>query len=492
MKATPPVQKNDVLELPIQGLTADGRGVGRMGGYAIFVQGALPGETVRCHVIKANRGYGVAKLLQVLTSSPHRQEPVCPAYARCGGCALQHMAYAAQLEAKRAQVQDALARLGGFDGLAVEPVLGMEAPWHYRNKGSFPAGTGPNGLEIGFFAPHSHRLVSLEDCAIQDPRVMAAALAIRDWARAWDVPAYDEANGRGVLRHAMARASDAGVLAVVVTAGPLPHQDALVDLLRQRVPGLIGVVHNQNDANSNVILGARYTTLWGEARLPVTICGLDFSVSAASFLQVNPTQTQRLYETALSMLGLKGNETVLDVYCGIGTISLLLARHVNKVIGIESVQAAVEDAARNAEANGIQNAQFRCGLAEALLPQLVEQGLHPDAMVIDPPRKGCDPAALQAILKSGVPRLIYVSCDPATLARDCKLLSQGGLHPQLVQPVDMFPHTGHVETVVLLSKGEIDSKKVRVEFSLENMDMSGFQKGATYEQIKAYVQEHTG
>lgn len=423
-----------------------------MGGYAVFVQGALPGEVVRCHVIKANRGYGVAKLLQVLTSSPHRQEPLCPAYARCGGCALQHMTYAAQLEAKRAQVQDALQRLGGFDGLTVEPVLGMETPWHYRNKGSFPAGTGPDGVAIGFFAPHSHRLVPLEDCRIQDPRVMGAALAIRDWARQWDVPAYDEATGQGTLRHAMARASDAGVLAVVVTAGPLPHQDALVDLLRQRVPGLIGVVHNRNDADSNVILGPAYVTLWGEARLPVTICGLDFSVSAASFLQVNPLQTQRLYETALSMLELQGKETVLDVYCGIGTISLLLARHAKKVLGIESVPPAVEDAARNAEVNGIQHAQFLCGLAETLLPQLVQQGLRPDAMVIDPPRKGCDPAALQAILESGVPRLVYISCDPATLARDCKLLAQGGLYPRQVQPVDMFPHTGHVETVVLLEK----------------------------------------
>ena len=328
----------------------------------------------------------------------------------------------------------------------------METPWHYRNKGSFPAGTGQDGVAIGFFAPHSHRLVPLEDCLIQDPRVMGAALAIRDWARQWDVPAYDEATGQGTLRHAMARASEAGVLAVVVTAGPLPYQDALVDLLRQRVPGLIGVVHNRNDADSNVILGPAYVTLWGEARLPVSICGLDFSVSAASFLQVNPVQTQRLYETALSMLNLQGKETVLDVYCGIGTISLLLARHAKKVIGIESVQPAVEDAARNAEVNGIQNAQFLCGLAETLLPQLVQQGLRPDAMVIDPPRKGCDPAALQAILASGVPRLIYISCDPATLARDCKILAQGGLYPQQVQPVDMFPHTGHVETVVLLSK----------------------------------------
>ena len=491
MKATPPVQKNDVLELPIHGLTADGRGVGRMGGYAIFVQGALPGETVRCHVIKANRGYGVAKLLQVLISSPDRQEPACLAYARCGGCALQHMAYDAQLRAKQAQIQDALQRLGGFDGLKVQPVLGMDEPWHYRNKGSFPAGTGPDGVAIGFFAPHSHRLVPLEDCAIQDPRVMAAALAIRDWARQWNIPSYDEATGQGTLRHAMARASDAGVLAVVVTAGPLPHQDALVDLLRQRVPRLTGVVHNRNDADSNVILGPSYVTLWGEARLPVTICGLDFSVSAASFLQVNPTQTQRLYETVLSMLGLQGNETVLDVYCGIGTISLLLARHAKKVIGIESVQPAVEDAAMNAKANGIKNAEFLCGLAEALLPQLVEQGLHPDAVVIDPPRKGCEPVALQAILASGVSRLIYVSCDPATLARDCKILAQGGLYPRQVQPVDMFPHTGHVETVVLLSK--LNTKQhIEVELNLDELDLTSAESKATYDEIKAYVLEHTG
>ncbi len=452
MKRMPPIQKNDMLELPIQGLTADGQGVGRIGSYAVFVKGALPGEVVRAHTIKANSSYGVAKLVQVLKPSPDRVSPRCPAYARCGGCSLQHLSYEAQLRAKTEQVRDALARLGGFSEIQVQPALGMEEPWAYRNKGSFPVALGEEGLQIGFFAPHSHRLVPLESCYIQDPGVMAAALAIRDWAREWQVPPYDEERHTGILRHAMARASQQGVLAVVVTTGPLPHKEALVEKLRRAVPGLVGIVHNRNRAASNVILGKEYETIWGSGRLQVRLCGLDFSVSPASFLQVNPRQTQRLYEKALDMLALRGGETVLDVYCGIGTISLLLARHAGHVTGVENVPEAVEDARMNARNNGIENVDFICAPAEEALPGLVEARGPLDAILLDPPRKGCDPAALQAILKSGAPRLVYVSCDPATLARDCRILAQGGYLPRFVQPVDMFPHTAHVECVVLMSK----------------------------------------
>lgn len=452
MKQTPPLQKNDMLELPIQGLTADGRGVGRMGGYAVFVAGALPGELVRAHMIKANSGYGVAKLLEVLEASPSRVEPRCPVFAKCGGCALQHLDYQGQLAAKQAQVRDAMARLGGFGDIAVEAVLGMEEPWRYRNKGSFPVGTGPAGAEVGFYAPHSHRLTPLSDCCIQDARVMAAALAIRDWARTYGVPVYQEESGRGLLRHAMARSSDLGVLAVVVAAGPLPHRAELVELLRDRVPGLTGVVYNHNPAASNVILGKDYETLWGSGRLEVPLCGLHFCVSAASFLQVNPLQTERLYERALALLNLQKSDTVADVYCGIGTISLLLAQRAGRVIGVESVADAVEDARQNARANQIHNVEFLCAQAEEALPRLVAGGLRPNAILLDPPRKGCGEAALKAVVQSGAQRVLYVSCDPATLARDCRALAQGGFVPQRVQPVDMFPHTGHVECVVLLSR----------------------------------------
>lgn len=450
-KRTPPIQKNDMLELPIKGLTADGQGVGRVEGYAVFVAGALPGEVVRAHVIKAGSGYGVAKLTSILRESPSRVAPPCPAFARCGGCALQHLDYGAQLAAKRDQVRDALVRLGGFSDIEVEPALGMEDPWRYRNKGSFPVGTGEMGVEIGFFVPHSHRLVPLGDCPIQDERVMAAALAIRDWARRYDVPPYEEEAHCGILRHAMARASAQGVMAVVVTTGELPYKQELLDLLCARVPCLTGVVHNRNPEASNVILGESYETIWGSGHLFVTFCGLRFAVSAASFLQVNPIQAETLYTTALAMLDLRGEETVADVYCGIGAISLLLARRAGRVIGIENVPMAVEDAKQNALANGLFNVEFICAPAEEALPKLISSGLRPDVIVVDPPRKGCDASALSAILQSGARRLLYISCDPATLARDCRFLAQGGFAPRHIQPVDMFPHTAHVETCVLLS-----------------------------------------
>lgn len=454
-KRTPPIEKNDMLELPIEGLTADGQGVGRVEGYAVFVAGALPGELVRAHVIKAGSGYGVAKLISVLKQNENRVEPPCPVFARCGGCTLQHLDYATQLQAKTEQVRDALVRLGGFADVWVEPALGMDDPWRYRNKGSFPAAMGEAGVEIGFFAPRSHRLVALEDCPIQDERVMAAALAVRDWAREFGVQPYDEETHTGTLRHAMARASGEGVMAVVVTTGELPHRDALIAALKARVPGLTGIVHNINPQVSNVILGERYETIWGSGRLPVTLCGLRFNVSAASFLQVNPGQTEALYNAALSMLDLQGQETVADVYCGIGTISLLLAQRAKRVIGIENVPEAVEDAKQNALLNGRFNAEFIAAPAEAALPELVASGLALDAIVLDPPRKGCDAAVLAAIAQSGAPRVLYISCDPATLARDCKTLAQSGFSIKRVQPLDMFPHTGHVESLVLMSKSNV-------------------------------------
>ena len=290
----------------------------------------------------------------------------------------------------------------------------------------------------------------------------------------------------------MVRESSSGVIVMVVTAGKLPHDIELVEMLRASIPHLIGVVHNLNKADTNIILGNRFTTLWGNERLPVTVCGHSFQVSMPSFLQVNPVQTEVLYSYALDFLDLNGGERVADVYCGIGTITLMLAEHAKEVIGIECVPEAISDANRSASENGIANAKFICGNAENVLPRLVSGGTKLDCAVIDPPRKGCDEAVLKALAQSGVSRIVYISCNPATLARDCRMLADMGYCVEKIQPVDMFPWTYHVETVVLLSKGEIDSKKVRVEFSLEDMDMSGFQKGATYEQIKAYVLEHTG
>lgn len=490
-----PIEKNDDIEFTIDALGSEGQGIGRVDGYTVFVPLALPGEKIRAHVIKTTSGYGVAKLTEVMEPSKDRAQQDCPAYPRCGGCSMRHMSYAAQLAAKTKQVRDAFIRLGRFDGseINVQPCHGMEHPDRYRNKGSFPYGYDENHCIVpGFFSPRSHRIVPIADCPIQSENIMAAVRVVTDWAREYNITPYDEQKRCGLLRHCMVRESSSGVIVMVVTAGKLPYDIELVEMLRASIPHLIGVVHNLNKADTNIILGNRFTTLWGNERLPVTVCGHSFQVSMPSFLQVNPVQTEVLYSYALDFLDLNGGERVADVYCGIGTITLMLAEHAKEVIGIECVPEAISDANRSASENGIANAKFICGNAEDVLPRLVSGGTKLDCAVIDPPRKGCDEAVLKALAQSGVSRIVYISCNPATLARDCRMLADMGYCVEKIQPVDMFPWTYHVETVILLSKGEIDSKKVRVEFSLEDMDMSGFQKGATYEQIKAYVLEHTG
>ncbi len=329
--------------------------------------------------------------------------------------------------------------------------IGMAEPWRYRNKGSFPFGY-QDTVQFGFFAPRSHRLIPFTDCMIQHPAIVSAAQSVRAWANENHISVYDEQTHMGSLRHCMARVSkDGRVMVVVVTHGKLPHKDELIQRLTKDVQGVCGIYHNRNDQRTNAILGDSFQLLWGAESMEDCIAGLQFKVSPASFLQVNPLQTEKLYATVLDYLQLDASETLIDVYCGIGTISLLAAQRLKKVLGIENVQAAVADAKANALRNHITNASFVCGDAERLLPSLIADGLRPDAIVVDPPRKGCEQAALQAIADSGARRLVYVSCNPATLARDCALLHEMGFTLLRAQPVDMFPQTTHVETCVLLS-----------------------------------------
>lgn len=450
----PPVERNDDIILEIDALGAEGEGIGRVDGYAVFVPGALPGELVAAHVIKANSGYGVAKLMEVLTPAPERVEPPCAIFHKCGGCTLQHLEYSAQLSYKRKTVEDALTRLGGLKDSTVLPVVGMDEPWQYRNKGSFPLAEIDGRVQAGFFAPRSHRLVPTEDCLIQKEAGLLAMLSVRDWANAHGVQAYNEQTDKGLLRHVVTRTSVNGeVMAVIVaTSASIPEKQALIETLRDRVEGLKSIYLNIQKGQTNVILGAEYRLLWGEPYITETLCGLSFSISPASFLQVNPVQTEKLYQKALDLLALNGTEWVVDAYCGIGTITLLLAKHAREVIGIENVPEAVEDAKRNAEQNGIPNARFLCAPAEEALPKLLADGVKVDALVLDPPRKGAEEAFLRAVIESGVPRIVYVSCNPATLARDCKILAEGGYKVETVQPFDLFPQTAHVETVVLMSR----------------------------------------
>ena len=481
------LQKNQLHTVTITGYTAEGLGVARIDGQVVFVHNAVRGEVCNVRILKALRHNAFARVEELLERSPARREPDCPHYPACGGCDFRHLSYEEELEAKRQRVEDALRRVGGAD-VAVEEILGAEAVDGYRNKCQFPVS--PAG-KAGFYRARSHDVVPALDCRLQAPQANAIAAAVEAYLREYRVPAYDETAGTGLLRHIYVRTNQAGqALACLVANGRrLPREDALVQAIRAACPETVGIVLNVNTRDTNVVLGDRYRTLWGEDTLTDVLCGLTFRLSVPSFYQVNRAQAERLYGKAVEFAGLTGRETALDLYCGAGTITLALARRAARVIGAEIVPEAIENAVENARTNGVDNAEFFCGDAGAVAQRLAAQRLKPDVVVVDPPRKGLGEEVVPVIAAMGPGRVVYVSCDPGTLARDVRRFAEQGYQAVRAAAVDLFPRTRHVETVVLLSKGEIDSQKVRVEFSLEDMDMSGFQKGATYGQIKAYVLE---
>ena len=516
--------KNDIVTVKIEDIGTEGEGIGKLEGFTLFVKDAVMGDVVEARLVKVKKNYAYARLEKVLTSSPLRVKPVCPYHKQCGGCQIQAMSYEAQLQFKENKVKNNLVRIGGFDQLFIEsvmePVVGMEQPWHYRNKAQFPVGTDKDGRIItGFYAGRTHSIIANTDCALgveENEPILQKVLAYMQNEK---VSAYDETTGQGLVRHILIRkgfTSGEIMVCLVINGKSLPKEDRLVSTLRE-IPGMTSIWLNYNTKNTNVIMGTEGKVLWGQNTITDVIhrrsieeinsgkdClrydskenapqGITFAISPLSFYQVNPIQTEKLYSLALEYAGLTGEETVWDLYCGIGTISLFMAQCAKEVHGVEIVPQAIEDARKNAERNHIENATFYVGKAEEVLPRLYEEEhIFADVICVDPPRKGCDEACLNTIIKMAPKRIVYVSCDSATLARDLKYLCENGYEIRKVRAVDQFGQTVHVETVVLLSKGEIDSKKVRVEFSLEDMDMSGFQKGATYEQIKAYVLEHSG
>lgn len=488
--------KNQCFEMTCDAFGQDAQGVCRHEGMAVFVPGLLPGERALVRIVKPEKRYAFGRVEKLLEKSPSRAEPFCPIYKRCGGCVCQHMTYEASLAFKRQQVQDLLRRVGGLS-IEVPPVWGMAHPFGYRNKGAYPVAQTDGAPACGFFAPRSHDLVPLPEngCAIQGEDSARATQAVLNWMRENSVPAYDEQTGRGLVRHIMTRSTTSGELmvVVVVTRADIPKASRLIELLRAAVPGLCSVCLSVNSRRTNVILGTDIRVLWGKAAMEDTLCGLRFSVSPLSFFQVNPQQTERLYGLALEYASLTGAETVVDAYCGAGTISLLLAQKAKKVIGIEIVPEAIQNANENAARNGIANAEFHVGATEELLPKLVENGLRPDVIVLDPPRKGCDPAVLQAIIAAAPKRVVYVSCGAPTLARDAKLLAEGGYAAEKVQCVDMFCWTGAVETVMLLSKLS-DARHIDIHVDMNELDVTPAesQTAATYDDIKAYVREHRG
>ena len=565
-----PLKTGDEIEIEITALSSGGHGIGRYQGFAVFVPFTWMGDHITAQITKVQKNYAEAKLVDILIPSPERVEPPCPAFGNCGACSLMHASYSAQLEAKRRIVQDAFERIGGISGVTVKPTIGMDTPLCYRNKASFPFGNHNGRVVFGCYEKRSHRLIPLDGCLIQNEKSIIAMKTLCKWANDFGIRAYDPTptgsmgNGRrrardasavsstntkkqGILRHGVIRCTEGGTMVIVVTTGKLPHRDELVERLLSAIPDIKSIIHNVNPNDTNLIMGRETRVVFGSDTVIEDLNSLSFAVSAQSFLQVNPKQTIVLYNAAIDALELNMSDSVIDLYCGIGTISLIMAKRVKKVLGIEAVPAAIEDAKRNAVRNKLNNASFICGSVEDVLPKILrhgsvrhgvsaqmtdngngienrafecgsiktespesegslpacdsaEGGTYPGtlgagkeftALVLDPPRVGVDKAAIDAIAASGIGRIAYVSCNPATLARDCKLLCAGGYVINSVQPVDMFPETEHVETVCLLSK--LNAKQhIEINLDMDELYLTDAEKKATYQEIKDYVLEHSG
>ena len=515
--------KNDIVTVKIEDIGTEGEGIGKLEGFTLFVKDAVMGDVVEARLVKVKKNYAYARLEKVLTSSPLRVKPVCPYHKQCGGCQIQAMSYEAQLQFKENKVKNNLVRIGGFDQIFIESVMesvvGMEQPWHYRNKAQFPVGTDKDGRIItGFYAGRTHSIIANTDCALgveENEPILQKVLAYMQNEK---VSAYDETTGQGLVRHILIRkgfTSGEIMVCLVINGKSLPKEDRLVSTLRE-IPGMTSIWLNYNTKNTNVIMGTEGRVLWGQNTITDVIhrrsieeinsgkdClrydskenapqGITFAISPLSFYQVNPIQTEKLYSLALEYAGLTGEETVWDLYCGIGTISLFMAQCAKEVHGVEIVPQAIEDARKNAECNHIENATFYVGKAEEVLPRLYEEEhIFADVICVDPPRKGCDEACLNTIIKMAPKRIVYVSCDSATLARDLKYLCENGYEIRKVRAVDQFGQTVHVETVVKLSLKK-DTPKIEVTMEPDEESNYTSEEKATYSKIKEYVKEKYG
>ena len=502
------MEKNQPATVTIEDMTENGEGIGKVDGYTLFIKDAVIGDVAEVKVTRAKKTYGYARLMKVLTPSPDRVEPLCPVAGPCGGCQLQAMSYKSQLRFKRKKVQDHLERIGGFRGIEVPPVLGMERPFAYRNKAQYPVGRNKDGeIVMGFYAGRTHTIIPVERCLLGQQVNEQVLAVVKDWMVRCKIEPYEEETGRGMVRHVLIRAAKATgqvMVCLVVNAKKLPDAAVLVEGLKS-VPGVASVSYNVNRERSNVILGREVVTLWGEEYIVDAIGEVEYEISPLSFYQVNPEQTERLYGAALEFAGLTGDEVVWDLYCGIGTISLFLAKKAKMVYGVEIVPQAIENAKSNAERNGIRNVEFFVGKAEDVLPEMYEkENMHADVIVVDPPRKGCEGVLLETMIRMKPEKIVYVSCDSATLARDLRVLCDGGYEVRKVQPVDMFGMTVHVETCVLLSHKPPDSHiNVKVEFGegkgkvpldkiAERAEAYKPKERVTYKMIKEYIEAKYG
>ncbi|MBC1724683.1 23S rRNA (uracil(1939)-C(5))-methyltransferase RlmD [Listeria seeligeri] len=446
------LKKNQSVEITIEDLTHDGNGVGKIDGYPLFIPNTLPGEKVTAKIIKLNKNYGFARMENLEVVSAERVEPPCAVYSKCGGCSLQHLSYVGQLAFKRNQVEETMKRIGKLN-VEVKETLGMENPWRYRNKSQVPVGFVNGKLTAGFYQKRSHEIIDMSTCLIQSEQGDFAVQKTREVLAKYGTEPYDEKTGKGDIRHIMTRfAHTTGqlMLVLVTTKDRLPFKEEIIRDLTEQL-ALTSIVQNINPQKTNVIFGDRTKTLWGKDIIEDTIHGIRFAISARSFYQVNPLQTEVLYQQAIEAAELTGEETVIDAYCGIGSISLCLAKKAKHVYGVEIVDQAIQDARTNAELNNLSNTTFETGKAEEVIPTWYKAGIVADVLVVDPPRKGCDEKLLQTILAMKPKKVVYVSCNPGTLARDMKILSDGGYEANQVQPVDMFPMTTHIEAVTVLN-----------------------------------------
>ena len=524
-KMTFEYRKGQEIKVRIIDIGMRGEGIGKLeDGYTVFIKDAVVGDHVRASIMKANKSYAYAHLDQILQASPHRVEPLCPVARQCGGCQLQALSYEQELIYKQNKVRVDLIRIGGFPekeiDAVMEPIVGMQdnptGPWRYRNKAQVPVGKNSAGrIVAGFYAGRTHSIIPMTDCMLGHEINKDIIDRVLTYMEIRNVPPYNEETGKGLIRHILIRSgkfSGQIMVCIVANGDSLPYESDLVEHL-QNVPGMTSIVLNVNKERTNVILGRKLRTLWGKDEIEDTLHVYDvmtdgefvpaaeavtFRISPLSFYQVNPEQTQKLYSLAMNYAHLTGKETVWDLYCGVGTISLFMARRAKKVCGVEIIPEAIENAEQNAARNGIENAEFFVGKAEEVLPAYVQArkaaGEDPDIDVIcvDPPRKGCDSKCLETILEIRPERVVYVSCDPATLARDLRILADGGYELRKLRPVDQFGHTVHVETVCLLSKLSEAKHHIEVKVDMDELDLTSAEAKATYKEIQDWVQEKYG
>ena len=501
-------RKNDIVTLEIVDCGTDGEGIGKADGFTVFVKDAVIGDTVTAKIMKAKKNYGYGRLMEILKPSPYRVEPICPSARQCGGCQLQAVSYEEQKAFKEKKLRGHLERIGGFKELPMEPLIGMDEPYHYRNKAQFPVGRNKEGrIVTGFYAGRTHAIIENRDCALGIPQNKEVLDRVIAHMEKYNIAPYDEMTGKGLVRHIFVRYgffTGELMVCLIINGQDLPHQKELVEKLGE-IPGMTSISLNINKKRNNVILGDKVKTIWGKEYITDKIGDISYEISPLSFFQVNPHQTWKLYSKALEYADLHGEETVWDLYCGIGTISLFLAQKAKFVRGVEIVPAAIEDARRNAHLNEIDNVEFFVGKAEEVLPREYEKnGVYADVIVVDPPRKGCDEMLLKTILKMQPKRVVYVSCDSATLARDLRFLCDNGYELKKVCGVDQFPQTVHVETVVLLSHKKPDGHiNVKVEFGegegkvpLDNIAKRAEEykpkERVTYKMIKEYIEAKYG